>query len=444
MDLIKKITVKDFEHFTDHLNFVNSKTEPIVNKNLFLLKGEEWRDMRSTLSPTFTSSKMRSMFSLITETAENFAQFHLQQDEMVVAEMKRLYLRYVTDTIASCAFGVKCDSLKDTENEFYKMGQAVTLVRGLVILRNFLAVLFPAILHFFRVRTIPKKITDFFECLVKDSIQIREEQSIIRPDMIHMLIEARRGRLQVDNINSTALEGFATVEESTFGKSRSKLQITDDLITAQAVLFFFAGLDTTSTTLSFISHELAVNPDIQRKLQSEIDAIFDNSHNGRVSYEDIIKLKYLDQIVSETLRKYPPGYILNRVCVKDYTIPPKYDFETPVVLEKGCAISIPVYGLHMDPKYFPNPEIFDPDRFSDENKAKIVPGSYMPFGMGPRNCIASRFALMNTKALLFHLLAKFDIVPVEKTNKVLQLSKTVNLGAKGGIWLGLKKREFIK
>lgn len=147
LELIKKITVKDFDHFTDHLNFVNSKSEPIVNNNLFLLKGDQWRDMRSTLSPSFTSSKMRGMFVLITETAENFVQHHLQRDEVIEVEMKSLYLRYVTDTIASCAFGVKCDSLKDGENEFYKMGHAVTLVRGVVVLRNLLAAVFPSVLQ---------------------------------------------------------------------------------------------------------------------------------------------------------------------------------------------------------------------------------------------------------------------------------------------------------
>lgn len=90
---------------------------------------------------------------------------------------------------------------------------------------------------------------------------------------------------------------------------------------------------------------------------------------------------------TETLRKWTPGFQTDRVCVKDYVIQPTKKNEQPIYLEKGCLILIPTAGLHYDPKYFPNPKKFDPDRFSEENRSSIVPGSYMPFGLGPRNCI---------------------------------------------------------
>lgn len=98
-------------------------------------------------------------------------------------------------------------------------------------------------------------------------------------------------------------------------------------------------------------------------------------------------MKYLDQIICETLRRYPPAYILSRVCARDYLIKSKKSDEVDLFLEKGSILTIPVGGLHMDPQYFPDPERFDPDRFSEENKKKIISGTYMPFGSGPRNCI---------------------------------------------------------
>lgn len=85
---------------------------------------------------------------------------------------------------------------------------------------------------------------------------------------------------------------------------------------------------------------------------------------------------------SETLRKYPPVPTLNRECSIDYTIP-----DTDIVIEKGTRVLIPAYGLHHDPDYFPDPDKFDPDRFSEENKGKIPSYAYLPFGDGPRNCI---------------------------------------------------------
>lgn len=204
--------------------------------------------------------------------------------------------------------------------------------------------------------------------------------------MIHLLLEARKGRLKHDKSEKNSLDtGFATVEESAISKNQNfAIEITDEVITAQALVFFIAGFTTSSSLMSFLAYELVVSPEIQKTLQDEIDLV---TQNGTISYEDVLQMKYLDQVVSEALRKYPPGYVLNRICVKDYVIKPKFENEKIAVIEKGCLIAIPVIALHYCPEFFPNPEKFDPARFSDENKGKILTGSYMPFGMGPRNCI---------------------------------------------------------
>lgn len=94
-------------------------------------------------------------------------------------------------------------------------------------------------------------------------------------------------------------------------------------------------------------------------------------------------------MIIETLRKWPSAILTDRLCTKPYTIPSSKKNEQPVTLEKGSAIIIPIVAIHYDPKYFPEPDRFDPERFSEENKASIVAGSYMPFGIGPRNCIGN-------------------------------------------------------
>lgn len=105
---------------------------------------------------------------------------------------------------------------------------------------------------------------------------------------------------------------------------------------------------------------------------------------------------------------------------------------------------MPIYGLHHDPKYFKDPEQFDPERFNDENKPKIVPYTYMPFGAGPRKCIGYRFALLEIKILFFYLLRTYEIVTVEKTQiPVKMCKKALNMTPEDGLWLGLKRREFI-
>lgn len=110
-------------------------------------------------------------------------------------------------------------------------------------------------------------------------------------------------------------------------------------------------------------------------------------------------------------------------------------------IEKGIELAIPVYAIQHDPKYYPDPERFDPERFSEENKRNILPYTYFPFGLGPRLCIGARFTLVEVKVVLFHLLSRFEIVPVEKTAIPLRFSKNtfINLRPIGGFWLGFKK-----
>lgn len=91
----------------------------------------------------------------------------------------------------------------------------------------------------------------------------------------------------------------------------------------------------------------------------------------------------------ESLRKWTPGAFVDRRCVKRFVIPPLQPNERPVEIEPGEIVGIPIHAIHMDEKYFPQPQKFDPERFSDDNKHNIKPGTYMPFGIGPRNCIGT-------------------------------------------------------
>ncbi|XP_030758710.1 cytochrome P450 9e2-like [Sitophilus oryzae] len=442
LELIKKITTKDFDHFHDHPSISNKNVDTVLTQNLFSLEGHKWREMRSTLSPAFTSSKMRHMFDLMVQVAQNFTNFYIEQykDSAVLElEMKEACSRYTNDVIASCAFGIEVNSLEDRENEFFRMGNVFAAsFRGRNALRGLILGFFPLLGQILKISIFPQFVTDFFKKIVSDTIAFREKNHITRPDMIHLLMQARTGELQEENTNENA--GFATVEEIEKEKRFSqKVELADNVIAAQALAFFFAGFETSATVLSFISYELAIKPEIQKKLHQEIDeTLLKNS--GKLDYEAVLKMKYLDQVISEVLRLYPPAFAISRVCTKNYVIDKKLENEEDFLIEKGCIVVVPIFGLHMDPNYFPNPDDFDPERFNEENKHKIVPGTYMPFGMGPRNCIGSRFALLEIKALVVSFLSQFSLEPVKKTEIPITFSKTAILSTKNGIWIGLKKR----
>ncbi|KAK9752526.1 Cytochrome P450 [Popillia japonica] len=153
-------------------------------------------------------------------------------------------------------------------------------------------------------------------------------------------------------------------------------------------------------------------------------------------------MKYMDMIISETLRKWPGVTATDRVCSKPYTIQPSNLNEEPVHLKPGDVIFVPINGIQRDPKYFPNPDVFDPERFSDENKGNIKPYTYMPFGLGPRNCIGSRFAILETKTIFFLMLSKFNFIAIEKTQIPIKLStKSFSIVGDSGMWIGLEPRS---
>ncbi|XP_017782505.1 PREDICTED: cytochrome P450 9e2-like [Nicrophorus vespilloides] len=448
-ELLKMITVKDFEYFTDHMSFLPVHSDPLWNKNLLALKGDKWKEMRATISPVFTSSKMRAMFYLINECAEGLADYFEEESQktQVVRDMKDVFTRYANDVIATCAFGIKCDSMKEPENEFYVMGRNVLNFDSLwKNFKMFTVILIPKIARFLDVTIFSRKSSEFFKSVISNNLRMREKQKIVRPDLIHLLMEARKGKLTHGGETQDQDAGFATVQESEIGmkEMKTKMDITDTDITAQALIFFTAGFETVSTLMTFMSYELAVNPDIQKKLQEEIDETRKKC-NGKLTYDTLATMKYMDMVISETLRKWPPAVAMDRCCVKPYTIPAASPNESPVHLKLGDIIWLPIIGIHRDPEYYPEPEKFDPERFNDENKHKIKSFTYNPFGYGPRNCIGSRFALMETKTIFFHLLSKCELEVVQQTRIPLKIiKKAFTLDVEGGVSLGFKTRKQNK
>ncbi|XP_031355494.1 cytochrome P450 9e2-like [Photinus pyralis] len=445
-ELIKQITVKDFEYFLDHSRYLPDESEPLWGKNLFALKGERWKEMRATLSPAFTSSKMKTMFfQVLSNCSERFVN-HFKVEgstDTVKVELKDAFTRFTNDAIASSSFGVECDSLKEPENEFYQIGKEATTYSGFwknlkVIIISFL----PKLALFFGIRLFTDNVSAFFRNLVVTNIAMREKDGIVRPDMIHLLMEARKGRLKHERSNDVIDSGYAVIAESKIGKEehRQKLNLSDDDVTAQAMIFFNAGFDTVAAFMCFTAYELAVNPYIQERLREEVDNVL-REGNGTLTYEGLMQMEYMDMVLTEVLRKWPPSTSIDRKCVKPYTIPPKREGEKPVHLKKGDMVIMVMYGMQLDEKYYPDPDRFDPERFSKENRINIVPYTYVPFGVGPRSCIGNRFALLETKVLFFYILRYFEIVVVKESVVPIKISrKIMKLNPEKGFWFGLKPR----
>ncbi|XP_014476489.1 PREDICTED: cytochrome P450 9e2 [Dinoponera quadriceps] len=413
-DLITSIAIKNFDNFCDHRNFVNEELDPIASKNLFGMRGDHWREMRKLLSPAFTSSKMKMMFGLICQCADNFST-HMANNSLKAAKtvnVKEEMSKYATDVVASCAFGVSVDSFRYPKNEFYLLGREAMNFDGFLSLKFLLNTNFPKFAKMFRIRVFSKKVERFFKELVTSTVKIRDEKGITRPDMIQLMMENRE--------KSTGPE------------------FDIDEMTAQAFVFFLGGFDTVSTVMCFLAHVVAVNPDVQRKLRAEIDKVL-KENDGKPTYEALNSMKYLDAVVTECMRLYPLAAFIDRLCVKNFELPPATPDCKPVTVKPGQTIWFPSYSLHRDPNYYPEPDKFDPDRFLNGHSDS---STYLPFGLGPRICLGNRFALMEMKLMLFYMLWRCDLMPDVKTKVPLVLNKTtLVMLAEGGFWLKLRARD---
>lgn len=183
--------------------------------------------------------------------------------------------------------------------------------------------------------------------------------------------------------------------------------MTDIEIQANAVLFLLAGHHTTSACLSYTTFLLSTHQNIQENLRQDLLNIIQDKEE--LTYDDIMNSSYLDQVVSESLRIYPP--VISFVTRKSDTEFHYKDYIFP----KESAFQAAVWVLHRDPEFWEEPLSFKPERFSPENRSKINL-SYQPFGAGPRNCVGMRFALLEIKLVLAKLLLSYRIFPSSQTS----------------------------
>lgn len=426
-DLAKQILIKDFDHFINHRVTVDHDIDPVFGRNLFTIDGQRWRDMRNVLSPAFTGSKMRILFQVINQCAMASVE-QVTKSGKEEFEVKDFFTRITNDVIATAAFGVETKSIQNT-NEFYIKARQLSDFGIGETMKFYLYSTLPKLMRFTGMKIFPKYKTQFLEDLVRDQVKYREETNFTRPDMIHLLLQAKhKGYIEAEEDDEKAINE----------NSRTKTKWTDDDIISQCLLFFLAGFETASTLYVYLAYELALDQDIQEKLRAEVDELNERLDGKIPVYEDIIAMKYMDMVVSECLRKWPPNIAIDRRANKDYELSAQ---GMSVTVKAGEAVVVPTIAFHHDEKHFPDPLTFDPERFSDENKGNIHPAAYTPFGIGPRQCIGNRLALMQAKIFYYHLLTKYTIERNERTEVPVQIRKGVMIVTPlNGLWLSFKPR----
>ncbi|XP_054740864.1 cytochrome P450 9b2-like [Anastrepha obliqua] len=416
-EYIKKITVKDFDFFVNHTPLFSVDDDPLINGMLTVMKDQRWKNMRNTLSPIFTAAKMRAMFSLMNECFnESLDRLHekTKGGKSHDIELKGWFTRLSNDIIASTAFGLKVNSYVDPNNEFYSIGQSISNFRGTQMIKFFISTTMPIIQKLLGYNIFDKDKTDYFKRLVIDTMKYRQEHKIHRPDMIQLMIEA---------------------------KQESEQNWSDDDIVAQCFIFFFAAFENNANFTSVMCHELMENPDVQQRLYEEAMEVRAELNGNPLTYEAVMKMKYMDMVTSEALRKWSLAGMIDRLCSKDYDLT---DNEGNLVFKfkAGDYIWFPIVGMHNDERYFEDPDLFNPERFSDVNKDSIKPFTYLPFGVGPRMCIGNRYALMQAKAMLYYMILDFKFERSSNTvENIMDDIRGFQGNPIGGFWVRLVPRK---
>ncbi|XP_037931544.1 probable cytochrome P450 6d4 [Teleopsis dalmanni] len=427
VNLVRHILAEDFASFHDRGIYVDEEKDPL-SANIFSLEGKSWRDMRIKLAPLFTSGKLKAMFSTSEEVGDRMIA-HLNtlipEKSTMKIDLKEIFTTYAIDIIGSTIFGLDINSFENPTNKFRNIVRLSHKNTHPAAILGMLLYLFPSLVKFlFRKFGLKNPVALEMLKIVKDTIEYREKHNIVRKDMLQLLMQLKNtGKIEEDD----NFDAKVTKKAGSFIEN-----ISIETITAQAFVFYIAGQESTASAAALTIFELAQYPDILKKVTEEVNRVL-AENNGKITYETLQKMEYLELCINETLRKYPSLPLMNRICTQDYQIP-----GSDKIIKKGTNVLISLFGIHRDPEHFPDPEIYIPERFLPEN-SNYNPKAYMPFGEGPRHCIAQRMGKINSKLGVVKILQNFNIEIMPKQDIEID-NYSILIVPKGGVNVRLSKK----
>ncbi|CAF0820592.1 unnamed protein product [Adineta ricciae] len=411
VDVLQEVFIKQFSSF--HSRRTNLLIDILKHKgaNLFTAHANEWRRQRHVINPTFTTLKVKSMIPLINKCIESMI---VKVNEISGKEFNiyALYKRLTMDVICHCAFGINTDMQNDVSNIYMKQAMACFATDPemfpIVKLSNVLPFLNPLLTRIMQsgiclINALSKYVPSLIspietipifwfigqvEVLIKQRLASGEKKT----DLLQLMLDAAAH----DDVKN----------DKTDDSMSRHLHHTE--VVMNVFLFMIAGFETTSAVLAYSTYVLATHSDIQTKLRTEINESW-KEDDDELNYEIISDMTYMDYFVREVLRMYRiSGQNSTRLCNATTTV-------CNHQIDKGCVILVDVYTVHYSAELWgpDDPNLFIPERHA----VKRHPVAFMGFGIGPRNCVGMRFALMELKMCLARLLRTYDILPGEKIEK---------------------------
>ncbi|XP_078612799.1 cytochrome P450 3A8-like [Branchiostoma floridae x Branchiostoma japonicum] len=398
LEIIKEITVKQFNNFSNRRD-LGSLLEAFAG-GLFVIEDTDWKRVRSAISPTFSSSKLKQMSALVEKCADGLVSSLTEKQEKRVCSTVVLSA-FAMDVISSTAFGVEVDSLNNPDHPFATHAKAIFKIN---MLKGF----------FYVMRLSMKEIignslafwlagydtTANTIALTAYNLAFNQEAQDKVKEEIDRVVQAR-GQLDYEAVNEMRFLEMCVNE----------------------TLRIYPGAKTEAGRLLQLRHRRS----------------FRLPHGAYLRFggKQLPWFSLPPHGAEGGMGGYGGGpsiaFRFDRVCKEDTEVKGLH-------IPAGTIINIPAYAIHHDPEIWPEPEKFRPERFSKEEQESRDPYSFMPFGSGPRNCVGMRLAMLEIKHALAKVLGKFRFVTCEKTEVPLRLENNNGNQVTGGVWLKVEAR----
>lgn len=391
VDLVKKVQVVELDHFTD-LGFADQWYYDKVGNvfGLASMQGESWKRMKKSMTGPFSVPRVKKTIPAMNECSLKLVKYLKLHEKDEYVEGNVFLRKFFMNTIASVVFSLDIDCYGETETEFEKKG------KGLISLTKFLVIKFlPTIAGHLKIKMLDTDSEAFFLKLAERIVEQRVNSQEESKDIMGTMLSIRK-----DNPD-----------------------LSPEMMYKTLLQFFTDGYESAAMVISVLIHRLLFHPEVQERLQEEIDSVFENKNEGEfLDDKDINEMHYLDMVLLEGLRL---GMIpsTERKCTKAWKIPGE-DFVIPT----NMNVIIPTGPMHLDPKFWDEPTKFNPERFSAENKGNIDPAVYQPFGLGLRACLGQNLVKMELKILLISLLRNFSMEPYGSITEDQPWDKDVFIG----------------
>ncbi|XP_025087657.1 cytochrome P450 3A24-like isoform X1 [Pomacea canaliculata] len=427
LDLIKDIAIKQFQSFPNRKVPTLFKFKP-WNANLLSVRDDQWKHVRGILSPTFSSGKLKKMVPAIERVVSNLVSNVTEKAKTGnMIELKEFCGCYAMDVIAGAAFGLQVDSVKNPKDPFVYHAFNALFGRQWLMPVYVSMPFLTTLLHKIGFSFSPKESTDFFYNVTEGALKERRQEKKKFSDFLQLLVEAEKEQETQQEVDAE-IDHRSQLHTSS---QWTRKGLVRDEIHSNAILFLIAGYDTVSTSMAYTLFCLAANPACLRKAQQEVD---EKLGKKPADYSTVNELVYLDMCINETLRMFTPGFVTDRHCIEDTEVG---GYKVP----KGMQVLFPYYAFHIDPKIWPNPSKYDPERHTPEARAARHPCSFLPFGIGPRNCIGMRLAQLELRMALAAVLQRVTPVLCEKSVYPPSNFHYGRITTKDGLWVKFQLRE---